>query len=360
MSEKYFLGAMTAHGFSTEFSRLIGDKGYFTYILKGGAGTGKSSLMKKIAQEFENDEKVVRFYCSSDPSSLDAVVLESSGVIIIDGTSPHVFDPTYPGCCQRIIDLGEYWNDETLKKNTDDIIEVTDKNKSLLARAKRYTAALTNVCYDTYSCALDSIDNGRLNELIGGLCKEIISEQGGGSGRRDIRQLTALTEHGCMTQLETLGAYGDIYALSDDSFACAHRLIEAVAKEAERRGYDVIICPSHAFDNDIYEHLLIPEAGAAFISSSWLTELRIDGAKTLDLNALYDESRLSELSLRLRLNREISERLLAEIFDTIKNAKAVHDEIEKYYIESMDFDGVGELTGRLIEQIKERKNGTRS
>lgn len=356
MSEKYFLGAMTTHGFSTEFSKLIGGKGYFTYILKGGAGTGKSSLMKKIAQEFENDEKVVRFYCSSDPSSLDAVVLESSGVIIIDGTSPHVFDPVYPGCCQRIVDLGEFWNDEMLKKNTDAIIGVTDKNKSLLARAKRYTAALTNVCYDTYYCALDSIDNDRLNDLIGSLCKEILSGQGSGSGKSYIRQLTALTEHGCMTQLETLGAYGDIYALCDDSFACAHKLIEAVAKEAGRRGYDVIICPSHTFDNDIYEHLLIPEASVALVSSSYLTGLRIGDAKTLGLNDLYDERKLSEMSSRLRLNKEVSERLLAEIFDTIKNAKTVHDDIEKYYIESMDFEGIGELTERLIGQIKERKS----
>ena len=51
MSEKYFLGAMTQNGFSTEFGKIMADKEYFTFILKGGAGTGKSSLMKKIAAE---------------------------------------------------------------------------------------------------------------------------------------------------------------------------------------------------------------------------------------------------------------------------------------------------------------------
>ena len=43
MSEKYFLGCMTQQGFSTEFGRLMEEKDRFTYILKGGAGTGKSS-----------------------------------------------------------------------------------------------------------------------------------------------------------------------------------------------------------------------------------------------------------------------------------------------------------------------------
>ena len=48
MSETYFLGSSTAQGFRTTFDNVIKDEGIFTYILKGGAGTGKSSLMKKL------------------------------------------------------------------------------------------------------------------------------------------------------------------------------------------------------------------------------------------------------------------------------------------------------------------------
>ena len=111
MSEKYFLGAMTQNGFSTEFGKIMADKEYFTFILKGGAGTGKSSLMKKIAAEFEPTEDVTRFYCSSDPASLDAIVLHTSKAIICDGTAPHVMECSYPGVCQKIINLGEYWDE---------------------------------------------------------------------------------------------------------------------------------------------------------------------------------------------------------------------------------------------------------
>ena len=100
MSEVYFLGAMTANGFSTEFGRIMEKDGVFTYILKGAAGTGKSSLMKKIAQHFENTQHIRRFYCSSDPDSLDAVYLDGSQTAIVDGTAPHVFDPIVPGVDQ--------------------------------------------------------------------------------------------------------------------------------------------------------------------------------------------------------------------------------------------------------------------
>ena len=137
MSEKYFLGAMTQNGFSTEFRKIMADTDYYTFILKGGAGTGKSSLMKKIAAEFEPLEHVTRYYCSSDPASLDAVVLHGSKAIICDGTAPHVMECTYPGACQKIVNLGQYWDETKLKAHKNEIVDVTDKNQSMLARDRK-------------------------------------------------------------------------------------------------------------------------------------------------------------------------------------------------------------------------------
>lgn len=85
---KYFLGESTPNGFSTPFAQQISAEGYFTCILKGGPGTGKSGLMRKIAEEFQKQEDIDVYYCASDPDSLDAVVLHQSKFIIVDGTSP--------------------------------------------------------------------------------------------------------------------------------------------------------------------------------------------------------------------------------------------------------------------------------
>lgn len=356
MSEKYFLGAMTQQGFSTEFGKIIEDGGYFTYILKGGAGTGKSSLMKKVADEFESSEDVVRFYCSSDPNSLDAVVLKDSGAVIVDGTSPHVFDPIFPGVSQKIVNLGDYWNEDMLKAHKDEIIEVTQKNKSLLARAKRFSIALSNVCSDTYMCGRSCIDRVKLDNFIDRFIKKILGKKGCGSGKTDVRQLTALTEYGCITQTETLENYLDIYSMRDDYFACAHIVIEAAAKEAVRRGYDVIICPSHAFNNTVYEHLLIPEIGTALVSMSPLTQLKPENSKPLNLNRFYDKKDMSALKSRMKLNKMTAGSLCSEIFTTIKNAKAVHDEIEEFYISAMDFEKIDKLKDEIISQIKSARN----
>ena len=354
MAEKYFLGCMTQQGFSTEFGRLMAEGDRFTYILKGGAGTGKSTLMKKIAARFEADEHVVRYYCSSDPASLDAVELESSGVLIVDGTSPHVFEPDYPGVRQKLVDLGEYRDDELLLRSKDKIIAVTDKNKSLLARARRFTSALSNVCTDTFNCASSCIDRDKLDNFLMRFYRKILTRKGSGSGRQDIRQLTALTEFGCMTRKETLDAYMDVYLMHDEHFACASLICDKVAAEASHRMFDVILSPCHVLNNSVYEHLLIPELGVALITANPLNEIYLEESRPINLSRFYDKPALSKYRSRLKMNRLTSKSLAEEVYGTIAAAKSVHDEIEKYYIDAMDHDMLDDVAESIILEIKHR------
>ena len=61
------------------------------YILKGGPGCGKSSLMHRVAQRAEEaGESVEYIQCSGDPDSLDAILLPGRKTAIVDGTAPHV------------------------------------------------------------------------------------------------------------------------------------------------------------------------------------------------------------------------------------------------------------------------------
>lgn len=353
MSEKYFLGAMTQNGFSTEFGKIMADKEYFTFILKGGAGTGKSSLMKKIAAEFEPTEDVTRFYCSSDPASLDAIVLHTSKAIICDGTAPHVMECSYPGVCQKIINLGEYWDEEKLKAFRSEIIEVTDKNKSLLARSKRFTTALSNVCFDTYNCGEGCLLEEKLKSFTERSAKRLLNKKGSGSGKTDLRQLTALTEYGCMTQLATLDSYLDVFAMNDDYYAASHKFVTLMAQQAVKRGYDVILCPAILFGNTLYEHLLILEAGIAFVINSPISKL--DGfEKAINMGRFYDKKKISALKTRLRLDKVTASDLAEEVYSGIKKAKKVHDEIEKYYIAAMDHTALNKVCDSISREIHER------
>lgn len=353
MSEVYFLGAMTSNGFSTEFGKVIADTNIFTYILKGGAGTGKSSLMKKIAAHFENNYHIERYYCSSDPASLDGVVIRELGAAVVDGTSPHVFDPDFPGVRQKIINLGEYWNDDILKANADEICTVTSANKSMLARAKRFTSAVSNICSDTYQIGLDCMMYEKLDSFTERFKRRILGKKGSGEGKKSFRQLTALTEYGFMTLSETLDDYFDIFCINDEYFAAANHLISSIADDACSRGYDVIICPSQIFCNTSYEHLLIPELGIALVSCPQGEEFS-DCSKRLNLARFYDKKLIAQRRPRLKMNKAAAKDLTTEAVKTIKAAKQIHDEIEKYYISAMDFDKVNAAADDIIAAIESK------
>lgn len=87
----FFLGANSPTGFVSQFSKVYNlTDGWRVYIIKGGPGTGKSSLMKKIAAAAQNIGLSTQLcYCSSDPKSLDAVIIPERLFMIADGTAPH-------------------------------------------------------------------------------------------------------------------------------------------------------------------------------------------------------------------------------------------------------------------------------
>ena len=133
-----------------------------------------------------------------------------------------------------------------------EIIEVTDKNKSLLARSKRFTTALSNVCFDTYNCGEGCLLEEKLKSFTERSAKRLLNKKGSGSGKTDLRQLTALTEYGCMTQLATLDSYLDVFAMNDDYYAASHKFVTLMAQQAVKRSYDVILCPAILFGNTLY------------------------------------------------------------------------------------------------------------
>ncbi len=88
----YFLGANSPNGFYSLYDQLI-DPGLAEdiFILKGGPGCGKSSLMRTVGKAMEDKGLYVEYIqCSGDPDSLDGIVIPALKTAIVDGTAPHV------------------------------------------------------------------------------------------------------------------------------------------------------------------------------------------------------------------------------------------------------------------------------
>ena len=92
---QYFLGANAPSGFYSLYSELIPlESARAIYILKGGPGCGKSTLMRAVGLRMEEEGLAAEYIlCSGDPDSLDALVLPEKGVALVDGTAPHAAAP---------------------------------------------------------------------------------------------------------------------------------------------------------------------------------------------------------------------------------------------------------------------------
>ena len=168
MQEKYFAASNSAQGFKNYFGEIF-KRAHFIYVIKGGPGTGKSSFMRRCAQRAEQDGcRVEYYYCSSDPTSLDGVLMHLEGrtVGIVDGTPPHVSEPQYPGAYDEIIDLGRFWNRELLIKQKNEIMALSDRKSAEYKKAYTFLRSVGNLRAVNDSLVGEAVEYDKLRAAV--------------------------------------------------------------------------------------------------------------------------------------------------------------------------------------------------
>ncbi|MBQ4100775.1 MAG: hypothetical protein IJC83_04425 [Oscillospiraceae bacterium] len=216
---KFFLGANTPLGFVSRFDML---NNYELYIIKGGPGTGKSSLMKKVASGFNNAETI---YCSSDPNSLDAVILPEQKIAIADGTSPHTLEPRYLGISEHIVNLCGCLDSKKLKQNADELIPLFNKNSLCHTRSCRFLAAASSLISDTYHLSLDVALCEKAKKFANKLAMREIANNLPQKAHEDIRFLSAVTSKGITVYEDTAQTLAEKLFVIDDNFGAVSRII---------------------------------------------------------------------------------------------------------------------------------------
>lgn len=352
-TEHYFLGGSAPNGFQNAVDDIINDTENCTFILKGTAGSGKSTLMKKISAAFQDCDPVL-FHCSSDPESLDGVYIKQKKVFILDGTSPHCFDPKYPKAVETIIDLGEYISGNRLREEREKIISLTDRYSVYHKRCRCCLSAISSVLTDIMSGAGGFINVPKLQGFTERTIHRLIPKRTSSSdGRILFRQLSAATMSGYATYVPDSFK---LYVLMDDTCAAASYFLKKAADAAISGGYDVYVSRCLISSEGFYEHIIIPELSLAFITSTFWNCVQTDNPKKLiRFKRFYTTSHDNEYSRyksRLSFGKKAVRSLIEEISHELTSAKALHDSIEEYYVKAADFDGINRLSLKLISLIK--------
>lgn len=347
------MGANTPEGFYSLFDGLYSaPEGWRAYIIKGGPGTGKSTLMKRVAAEADARGLFCeRIHCSSDPNSLDAVILPGLKTAVADGTPPHTLEPRYPGVCETIVDLGAYRDDDRLRADAGRIIELTDLNSAEHRKCVGFLAAARGVSDDADRFVSESLRLDKLKKFAVRMAENSFGAVSGEPGKERRRFLSALTPEGGVIFGETFHALCEKQvALEDDHGIAASLLLRLLCDSATERGHDCIVCPNPTAPRRI-EHLLIPSLSLGYFTSNGYHPYQGDADVTVDCDRFLDADALRRHKNRIAFDRRAAREMLDEAVGKLANAKKLHDELERYYVAAMDFDRLQEAGDRIIGEI---------
>jgi len=356
---EYFLGANTPAGFRSLFEQSFDRAdGWQVYIIKGGPGTGKSTLMKTIGQRAMDQGLFTELiHCSSDPDSLDAVIIPSLRRAIYDGTAPHVLEPSLPGACERLVDLGQAWDADLLYQRREEIAALSARCSALHRQASSMLA-----CADLFRArisepALAAADLTRIRRAAEGLCRRFgLTARGGHPGKRTVRLASAVTPHGVINAAsEYMASFGRVVPVYDRFRGISGLLLSFLRDDLLTRGYNVTECPCSQ-DHSRPEHLLLPEEDICFTTRS---DIHGEDQRTAaDTRAVRTDRFLPEELTRGRHPQQTADRREQARFielaaQCMAKAKGVHDRLEECYRDAMDFDMVrliGEHTsGQMLD-----------
>ena len=341
-SGKYFAAANTGQGFVSFFDGIFANISRL-YIIKGGSGTGKSRMMKDIADRAEElGYPVGRCLCSADADSLDAVVIPALGVGILDGTAPHVTDPKYPGAVDEIVDVGRFWDKDKLRLHTDKIREMIDR-KSLLFNCAYDLLAAAKKSSDTVSRLCErAIDRDKMRSAVSRLTRKW---KNGSGYEKNIRILDAFTMKGEI-RLDTFYEKAEhIYLLSGRHGAESQFLCE-ILRIAKEKAQPVFAAPDTVDLSRLCE-LMLPELGIAFVRCD--PDQRAE--RIINTERFIRPELIRPLKPVITVARRHRRELQKSVNVILSQIRKLHFEIEDIYISTMDFEAKEELTRSLISEI---------
>jgi hypothetical protein len=351
----FYLGANSPTGFYSLYDQLIDPaRAEDIFILKGGPGCGKSSLMRRVGSAMEERGLAVEYIvCSGDPDSLDAVVIPQLNTALVDGTAPHVVEPQLPGAVDRYVNLGACYNKAELQAIRGALTDCMKDYKGCYSRAYRCLSAAAQIGEDMRAIVDTPAVEAKMVKRARGILSREVKKTGGDPGRSVQRFLSAITWKGPLCNFSTVDTLCKrVYELAD-TYGLAHGMLTHLACAAMAAGYDIITCPS-PMAPDRMEHLLIPGLSLAFVTSTPTLPYNSRPYRRIRLDAMIAQELLRHNKARLRFSRKVSAALVEEAVDSLAQAKSMHDALEALYNPHVDFQQVYQTAEDITQELLAR------
>ena len=344
--DSFFAAANGFAGFRSYFPEVFNSKDYAgIFILKGGPGTGKSSLLRKLCDFGEkNGFRVKKVLCSSDVYSLDGVILEKNGIrfAAIDGTAPHTRDTELPGAVDEIINLGDNWDSERLASEKRLIVSLTKK------KAQHYKKAYELLSYaGKVSAIIDKTEEENIdieNIKIGAksLAEELSPYEA--SGEESFMLNESFARQGLLRIDAAEENSSRVIRISESGFA-ARIYMSKLLSELRKKAVGLTVFPG-VFEGENVRAILLNTTKTAIVVSDTPTP-------DIDLQRYVSKPQSTVL---LKSLENAKDTLLEESRRYFSFASDLHFELEKIYISAMNFKENDIFLEKITEKIKKSVN----
>ena len=344
----FFLGANSGEGFYSLYDQMLGGRFDDLMILKGGPGCGKSTFMRRMGAAAEQrGERVIYIPCSGDPESLDGAIFPDRRAAVVDGTAPHVLEPTYTVANERYVDLTRFYDVEATKSARAEIAALSRAYRAHYRSAYHALRAMDEVASERRTALHTQMDFAKLSRRVNGILSRELRVAGQGNGRVVRAFLGGMTHLGDICRFDTVETLCPrVYELCDSAGLGAQAL-ESVCAAAREKGMDVVACLDPDRPQELH-HVLIPEKGLAFVTTNARIPYGGKPYRRLRLDAMAEEKLTRAQKAKLRFVRRVEASLHDEALAALSDAKRAHDALEAAYHPFVNFDGVTALAEEEI------------
>lgn len=349
----YFAASNSSIGFISYYEQVFRTSriGHI-WAIKGGPGTGKSRFLREVSNcAIEHGWNCEYIYCSSDPNSLDAVILIQEGrenIALLDATAPHLFEPICPGAREDIINLGQFWNSDALSSRRAEIEQLNHEKGDAYRRAYRYLSGFGDMRANRDALVEPYINRLRIAAQAQRLMREFPDGEGYLAEPALIHSVGMRGEVGFDTYFYDAE---EIYIIADCHGAAQYLMMELGKLASEKR---LSVRISHdPVEAEKIDGLFLCESGIAFVVCP---EEECDYPHhRICMRRFVDTASMKRVRRELRFNDRISRALRGEALDALEKVREVHFRLENIYSSAMDFSAKEAFTKAFCENLFAKK-----
>lgn len=351
MQHRYFAASNSAEGFKNYYPQVFmrADR---LYIIKGGPGTGKSCFMKRFADKMGALGCAVEYYyCSSDPSSLDGVLVSGRGetVGMLDGTPPHTVEPLLPGVREEIINLGAFWSSELLRSEKREIFALNQKKSAAFERVYSYMRSCGNLRAVIDSLLEKAIKKEKMTSVAERLVQSLSLPGGEAEIIPSLRRAVGMTGEVCLDSFEARAEkiyfVGELYGVGQMFLLEIFKYLKKTMSHL-RVSYDPI-SPCRI------DGIFVEDNQTAFVLSQKYDDEAV-GAGYINPKRFVDGEEIRAVRGEVRYAARIYSDCLEGAVHSLSIARVYHFVLEDIYKKAMDFAALSRFSADFIAREEAR------